>query len=75
MTQVEAVRRALAELGDVSAEGLASFIRANYGVTVRPQIVPVLKAMLKDEELLAEWGRKSQAAAPMTPPPGQPHGA
>ena len=63
MSQVEAVRRALAELGDVSAEELAAYIRTKYGVTVRPQFVPVLKAMLRDQEILAEWRRKSQEAA------------
>ena len=63
MSQVEALRRALAELGDVSAEELAAHVRTKYGVTVRPQFVPVLKATLKDKENLAEWRRKSQAAA------------
>ena len=63
MSQVEAVRRALAELGDVSAEELAAYIRTKYGVTVRPQFVPILKATLRDQEILAEWRRKSQEAA------------
>jgi hypothetical protein len=49
MDQTEALRRALAELGDVSAEELAAFVQKNYGVTVRPQFVPVLKATLKDK--------------------------
>jgi len=60
MTQVEAVRRALVELGDVSAEELAGFIGKNYGVVIRPQIIPILKATIKDKENLAKWGRKSQ---------------
>jgi hypothetical protein len=63
MSQAEALRRAMAELGDVSAEELVAHIRTNYGVTVRPQFVPVLKATLKDKENLAEWRRKSQEAA------------
>ena len=63
MSQVEAVRRALAELGDVSAEELAAYIRTKYGVTVRPQFVPILKATLRDQEILAGWRRKSQEAA------------
>ena len=59
MNQAEALRRAMVELGDVSAEELAAFIGTRYGVTVRPQFVPVLKATLKDKEILAEWRRKS----------------
>jgi hypothetical protein len=39
------------------------FIGTKYGVTVRPQFVPILKATLMDKEILAEWRRKSQAAA------------
>ena len=79
MNQAEAVRRAMLELGDVSAEELAAYIRTKYGVTVRPQFVPVLKATLKDQELLAEWRRKSQEAAAQTSKPapaeGQPRAA
>ena len=63
MSQVEALRRALAELGDASAEELAAYIRTKCGVTVRPQFVPVLKATLKDQEILAEWRRKSAASS------------
>jgi HEAT repeats/PBS lyase HEAT-like repeat len=48
--------------GDASAEELAAFVQKNYGVTVRPQFVPVLKATLKDKENLAGWRRKSAAA-------------
>ena len=62
MNQVEAVRRALLELGNVSHQELADFIAVNYGVTLKPQIIPILKATIKDEEILAEWGRKRQVA-------------
>ena len=78
MNQAEAVRLAMAELGDVSAEELVAFIRTKYGVTVRPQFVPVLKATLKDKEILAEWRRKSAAAAQGSSPApveGQPQTA
>jgi hypothetical protein len=63
MNQAEALRLAMTELGDASAEELAAHIRARYGVTVRPHFVPVLKATLKDKEILAEWRRRSQGAA------------
>jgi hypothetical protein len=79
MNQAEALRLAMMELGDVSAEELAAFVRRAYGVTVRPQFVPVLKATLKDKENLAEWRRKSQAAVAQAsnpaPADGQPQAA
>ncbi len=62
MNQAEALRLAMTELGEASSEELAAHIGTKYGVTVRPQFVPVLKATLKDKELLAEWRRKSEAA-------------
>jgi hypothetical protein len=68
MNQAEALRRAMVELGDASAEELAAFIGTKYGVTVRPQFVPVLKATLKDKEILAKWRRKSQEAAQASKP-------
>jgi hypothetical protein len=63
MDQAEARWRALAELGDLSAEELPAFMQKTYGVMVRPQFVPILKATLKDKEMLAEWRRRSQKVA------------
>jgi hypothetical protein len=71
MNQSEALRRALGEIGDVSVQELAAFMQKNYGVTVRPQIIPILKATLKDKENLAEWRRKSAAAQASSPPPAE----
>ncbi len=53
MSKVEALRRALTELGDASADELAAHIGRRYGLTVDPRFVPVLKATLKDKEMLA----------------------
>jgi hypothetical protein len=64
MNQAEALRLALRELGDASAEELAAYIGANYGITVKPQFVPVLKATVMDKEVLAERRRKSQEVRP-----------
>ncbi len=50
MEKTEAVRRALAELGDAPAEQVAAFI-------------PVIKATLLDREML-ERARASRAAVP-----------
>ncbi len=61
MNQVEAVRRALREVGDVANQELADFIKEKYGVVVRPQVVPILKATIEEEEILAGWRSKAQA--------------
>jgi hypothetical protein len=53
MDKVEAVRLALAERGDLSAQELAASVRARYGVDVDPRFVPVIKAILRDKEMLA----------------------
>lgn len=44
MDQVEIVRVALAEVGDLPADELAAFAQARFGVKLNPRIVPVLKA-------------------------------
>jgi hypothetical protein len=69
MTQLEALQRAMTELGDASAEELAAHIGANYGVTVKPQFVPILKATLKDKAILAERRRKAVAGTAENPAP------
>jgi hypothetical protein len=48
MNQAEALRRALADLGNVSAKELAAHRHKTYGVNVRPQFVPILKATFGD---------------------------
>jgi hypothetical protein len=55
MDKVEAVRRALAELGDVSAEELAAFARERCGVWVDAKFIPVFKAVLKERQLRAAF--------------------
>jgi hypothetical protein len=63
MDKVEAVRRALAELGDVAAEELAAFAREHYGVWVDAKFVPVFKAVLKEMQLRAAFLQSRSAAA------------
>ena len=53
MDKVEAVRLALAERCDLSAQELAALVRARYGVELNPRFVPVIKAVLRDKEMLA----------------------
>lgn len=63
MNQVEAVRRALEELGKVSHQELVDFIKEKYGAVVKPAVIPILKATVKEEEILAGWRRRAQEAA------------
>jgi hypothetical protein len=53
---VEAVRRALTEVGEVSNA---------YGVTIRANFIPVIKAAVRDKENPeARWRRAPEAAGP-----------
>jgi hypothetical protein len=63
---VEAVRRALAELGEVSNEELAAHVQDAFGVTIRPNFIPVLKAAVRDKENLEAWKRRAWEAAGLT---------
>jgi hypothetical protein len=61
MEKVEAVRLALAELGEASDEVVAGFVKDRHGVVINPKFVPVLRAMLKEKEMMAAF-RQKQAA-------------
>jgi len=61
MEKLEAVRLALAELGVTSDEAVAAFVREQHGIVVNPKFVPVLRAMLKEREMMAEFRRKQAA--------------
>ena len=68
MDKIEAVRLALAEVGDVTAEELVAFVKARYGVSIRPKIVPIIKATLRDKErMTAAQQRRAAEAALATP--------
>jgi hypothetical protein len=56
---VDAVRLALAELGEVSNEELVAHLRQAYGLTVRPNFLPVLRAAVRDKENLEAWRRRA----------------
>ena len=58
MDRMEAVRLALAEIGDVTAAELVMFVKDRYGVNVEPRIIPVIKATLRDKERMDAARRK-----------------
>jgi hypothetical protein len=49
---LEAVRLALAELGDVPHQELAAFVGERFGLRIPPQFIPVAKASLRGLEQL-----------------------
>jgi hypothetical protein len=65
MNIIEAIRLALAEVGDVTAEELVAFVKARYGVTVGPKIVPIIKATLLDKERMTASKQSRTAEAAM----------
>ena len=68
MEKVEAVRLALAELGDVSVAELLWHIRERHGIAVDPKFVPVFRAMFRDKEPRVAFlrGRAISTAAAAT---------
>jgi hypothetical protein len=63
MNMIEAVRLALVEIGDVTAEELVAFVKMRYSVTVGPRLVPIIKATLLDKERTAASKQRRTAEA------------
>ena len=67
MSMVEAVRRALVEVGAVANEELAAYVKKAYGVAIRPNFIPVLKAAVQDKANLEAWKRRAAEATGTNP--------
>jgi len=50
MKPMELFRRAVAEIGDVSAVELSAYLAKKYGVKIEPAFIPLFKATLQDLE-------------------------
>jgi hypothetical protein len=61
MGPVEAVKRALEELGEATDAELAAFVRERFGVRVLPPFLPVIRATLRGKRLLARPGARPAA--------------
>jgi hypothetical protein len=57
----EAVRLALAELGDAPAPEVAAFVEQNYGVKIDPRFLPVFKATFRARQQLEEARARAKA--------------
>jgi hypothetical protein len=57
----EAVRLALAEIGDAAAPEVAAFVEQKYGVKIDPRFLPVFKATFRAREQLEEARARAKA--------------
>lgn len=48
--RIDAVRIALQELGEPSAEMVSAFVAQRFGLEIPPQIVPLIRAIIEDRE-------------------------
>jgi hypothetical protein len=70
MDRMHAFRLAVTEIGEASAEQLASYIEQKYGVRIDPKFIPFFRATLLDRERQARLREASRTAAPAAPPGG-----
>ena len=75
LTKEEAVRRALAELGDVPAPDLAAFVERRYRLKIDPRFLPIFKAVIRARERQEQARAKARAAAVERAPADRPEGA
>ena len=67
MDKLELFRRAVADIGNVSAAELSAHLEKKYGVKIEPAFIPIFKATLLDLD------RRSKFRQDATPiPPDQP---
>ena len=64
MSQMEAVRLAIAEIGDAPAAELSSFIQDKYGVRIDPRFVPVIRTTLQNKERMIHFRQSERPEQP-----------
>lgn len=64
MSQIEAFRLAIAQIGDAPSADLSSFIQDKYGVRIDPRFVPVIRATLQDKEKMARFRQSARPEQP-----------
>ncbi len=72
MNKEEALRVALRELGPVADQELTAFMEQRFGVKVRPQFMPLLKASLAEMERLERTRSAAKAVEPAATEPAMP---
>ncbi len=64
MTKIEMVREALLQLGEVSGEKISAYIARRHGVSIEPRFMPIVRASLRELEMLARFRAESRAFSP-----------
>ena len=64
MEKLEAYRKAVAELGNVSAEELSRYIEEKHGVQIAPNFMPLFRASLQEWEKVNRQ-RQAEKVAPV----------
>ena len=62
MTNMDAFRQAVAEIGLAPAESLSAYIEEQFRVTIDPKYFPLFRATLADWE---NWNQRRQTAKPV----------
>jgi hypothetical protein len=62
MSKVEAVRLAVAEIGEASPQDIAAFVEQRFALKVQPRFVPVLLASLRGQEHLQRTRQSAKRA-------------
>jgi len=66
LNQVDLVREALQQLGEATAEDLSVFIEQQHGVKIHARLIPVLRASILGQEMLAQAREAARAATQST---------
>jgi hypothetical protein len=63
MSKLEMVRQALEQLGEVPSVEISSFIQRCYGVRIDPKFIPIVRASLRELEMLQRFREEARAYA------------
>ena len=68
MTNLEAYRDAIAELGDTRSEAISAFIVDKFGIVIAPQYIPLFRATLAFHEKTIRSEQPEGPSNEPTPP-------
>ena len=63
MEELEAFRKAVATLGNVSAEELSKYMEEHFGIKITPSFIPLYRASLRDFDNVHQKRQAAQAAS------------
>jgi hypothetical protein len=66
MTKVEMMRLALKELGEATSEEFSAYLEKTYNVKVEPKFISILRASVREKEMLENFRIRQKALAEST---------